>query len=74
MVEDMKDIGLMMYKMDLVLKNGMMVAHIKGIMIWGRKKDMENMNGVMDVNIKDIGKIINYVVKAYIIMLMEKNL
>ena len=60
---DMKDIGLMMFKMDLELKNGMMEALIKEIMIWEKKKDMENTNGVIRVNIEDIGKIINYVEK-----------
>ena len=49
-------------------------VHIKDIMKWEKKRDMENMNGVMEVNIKDIGKIINYVEKLYIIMLMEKNI
>ena len=64
----------MMYKMGSAQKNGMMEVHIEVIMIWGKSKVMENMNGVMGVNIKDIGRIINYVEKPYIIMLMAKNI
>jgi hypothetical protein len=74
MEEDMKDFGLMMFKMVLAQKNGMMEAHIKGIMIWEEKKDMENMNGVIEISIEVIGKIINYADWGYIIMLMEKNM
>jgi len=74
MEEDMKDFGLMMFKMVLAQKNGMMEVHIKGIMIWEEKKDMENMNGVIGINIEVIGKIINYADWGYIIMLMEKNM
>jgi hypothetical protein len=74
MEEDMKDFGLMMFKMVLAQKNGMMEVHIKGIMIWEEKKDMENMNGVIEISIEVIGKIINYADWGYIIMLMEKNM
>jgi len=71
---DMKDIGLMMSKMDLGQKNGMMEALIRVIMIWEKRRDMGNILGVMEVFIKDIGEIINCVEKVCIIILMEKNL
>ena len=69
----MKDIGLMKYKMVLGLKNGMMVVPIKVIMLWEKKKDTKNINGVIAVYIKDIGKIINYVEKLFIIILLEQK-
>ena len=43
MEEGMKDIGLMMFKMVLELKNGKMVVLIKVTMIWVKKKDMETI-------------------------------
>ena len=57
----MKDFGLLIFKMALAQKNGMMEVHIKGIMICDEKKDMENMNVVIEINIGFIGKIIDYV-------------
>ena len=63
-----------MYKMDLEQKNGMMEVLIKVIKKKEKKKVMVNMNGVMEVYIKDIGKITNYAEKVFIIILMGKNI
>ena len=71
---DMKDIGLMMFKMDLGLKSGMMEVHLKVIIKMGKKKDMGNINGLMEVYIEEIGKIIKYREKVYIFMQMGKNI
>ena len=70
----MKVSGLMMFNMDLERKNGMMDVLIEDIIIREKKKDMGNMNGVIKINIGAFGKIINYVEKVFIIMLMGKNI
>ena len=47
--------GLMIVRMDLVLKHGMMVLNMKEIIKWVKKKDMGNIIGRMGVFIKEIG-------------------
>ena len=65
---------MMMFKMDLGLKNLMMEVHIKVNIKMGKKKDMGNINGMKEVYIEEIGKIINSGEKVYIFMQMRKNL
>ena len=50
--------GKMIVKMVMGLKNGMMAKNIKEIIKKEKKKDMENIIGLMEVFIKAIGLII----------------
>ena len=50
--------GVMIAKMDMVQKHGMMDLNIKEIINWAKKKDMGNIIGLMEVYIKVIGLII----------------
>ena len=47
--------GLMIVRMDMVYKLGMMARNIKEIINLGKKKDMGNIIGLMGVSIKEIG-------------------
>ena len=46
-------------RMDMELKLGMMVLHIKDIIKKEKKMELENIYGLMEVNILEIGKIMN---------------
>ena len=48
----MKDIGLKIYKMIMVLKLGKMVQYIKVNILLGKKRIYEHIYGVMAINIK----------------------
>lgn len=52
----MRDIGRMMYKMDMVEKYGQMVVNMKDLMLWAKRKVKENTFGQMEVVIKEIGR------------------
>ena len=51
----MMENGRMIVRMVTVYKPGMMVRNIKEIINLGKKKDMGNIIGLMEVSIKEIG-------------------
>lgn len=56
----MKESGVLIYKMDKVLKLGLMDPYSKVYIVKVRKMELENMNGLMVLNIKVSGKKMKY--------------
>lgn len=66
MVLNMKEIGWMIYNMDLVLNLGQIQLDMKVNINMVKKKDRENIIGLMDQFISEIGVIINFLDLEYI--------
>ena len=66
MVLNMREIGWMIYNMDLVLNLGQTQPDMKDNINMVKRKDMENIFGLMDQFILEIGVIINFLDLEYI--------
>lgn len=62
----MREIGWMIYNMDLVLNLGQTQPDMKDNINMVKRKDMENIFGLMDQFILEIGVIINFLDLEYI--------
>ena len=63
----------MICKMAKERKRGLMSHILKDHIRTGKKTGMGNINGQMDVNIKEIGRIINLMEREYTNGVMEDN-
>lgn len=59
MEQDMKEIGWMIYNMDLELNHGLIKQNLKDNINMEKKKGMVNMYGMINLFMSEIGVIIN---------------
>lgn len=74
MVQNMLENGLMISKMVLERKDGLMVQNTRGLTYKEKNTERENSFGLMDQSMKGNSKIIIFKVMGYICGQMEENM
>ena len=70
----MKEIGKIIYKMEKVLKHGLMVEYIKELIVMDKKKEKELCLGKMVLVMKENLISIKLMEKAYIYLMTKESI